>query len=55
MKQWYSQRKKLIALIDQRVAQGHKLEDVIQQLEVIDKSLDCLHKDIERGVNLFNM
>jgi len=55
MRQWYSRRKKLIALIDQKVAQEHKLEDIIQQLEATGKSLDRLRKDIERGVNLFNV
>jgi len=53
MRQWHSRRKKLIAAINQRVVQGHKLEDVIHQLEVTGKSLDRLRKDIERGVDLF--
>ena len=55
MRQWHSRRKKLIALIEQRVAQGHKLEDVIQLLEATGKSLDRLRKDIERGVDLFKV
>ena len=55
MRQWHSRRKRLIALIDQRVAQGQKLEDVLQQLEAMGKSLDRLRKDIESGVDLFNV
>ena len=42
-------------MIDQRVAQGYRLEDVIKQLEMTGKSLDCLRKDIEKGVDLFKI
>ena len=55
IRQWHSRRKKLISMIDQRVAQGYRLEDVIKQLEMTGKSLDCLCKDIEKGINLFKI
>ena len=55
MRQWHSRRKKLIALIAQKVAQGHELEDVIQQLKATGKLLDHLCKDVEKGVDLFNI
>ena len=42
-------------MIDQRVAQGYRLEDVIKQLEIIGKLLDHLHKDIEKGIDLFKI
>ena len=48
-------QRRLVALIAQKVAQGHELEDVIQQLEATGKSLDHLRKDVEKGVDLFNV
>ncbi len=55
IRQWHSRRKKLISMIDQRVAQEYRLENIIKQLEMTGKSLDCLCKDIEKGINLFKI
>jgi hypothetical protein len=54
MKQWHSRRKKMIRMIEQRVEQGHTLQDVFAQLNATGKSLDRLRKDMEKGIDLFS-
>jgi hypothetical protein len=53
IKQCHSRRKKVILLIEQRVAQGHALQDVFADLNATGKSLDRIRKDIEKDVNFF--
>ncbi|KAJ5904866.1 short-chain dehydrogenase [Penicillium subrubescens] len=53
IRQWHSRRKKVIRMIEQRVAQGHALADVFAQLNAMGKSLDRLRRDVEKGVDLF--
>ena len=43
----------MIRMIEQRIEQGHALQDVIVQLEETGKSLDRIRKDVEKGVDLF--
>jgi hypothetical protein len=49
LKQWHSRRKKVIRMIEQRVGQGHVLEDIFAQLNATGKSLDRIRKDVERN------
>ena len=57
-KQWiwqcHSRRKKIIRMIEQRVGQGHALQDVFADLNATGKSLGRMRKDLEKGVNLFS-
>ena len=41
-------------MIEQRVGQGHALQDVFADLNATGKSLDRMRKDLEKGVNLFS-
>ena len=54
IKQWHSRRKKLIHRIEQRVEQGHALQDVFADLNATGKSLDRLRRDIEKGIDIFS-
>src|SRR5436305_3020123 len=47
MKQWYSLRRKVIRKIEQRVEQGHTLQDIFAQLNATGKLLDRIRKDGE--------
>ena len=40
-------------MIQQQVAKGHALQNVFAQLNATGKSLDCIYKDVEKGVDLF--
>jgi hypothetical protein len=53
IRQWHSRRKKVIHMIEQRVDQGHALQEVFAQLNATGKSVDRLRKDVEKGVDLF--
>ena len=53
IRQCHSRRKKIIRMIEQRVGQGHALQDVFADLNATGKSLDRMRKDLEKGVNLF--
>jgi hypothetical protein len=54
IRQCHSRRKKIIRMIEQRVGQGHALQDVFADLNATGKSLDRIRKDLEKGVNLFS-
>jgi hypothetical protein len=54
IRQCHSRRKKIIRMIEQRVGQGHALQDVFADLNATGKSLDRMRKDLEKGVNLFS-
>jgi transcriptional activator of glycolytic enzymes GCR1 len=53
IRQWHSRRKKVIRMIEQRVNQGHTLQEVFTQLNATGKSLDRLRKDVENSIDPF--